>query len=301
MKKYISGNKFFQVIINICMVLFLCIELYPILYVISASVSDPSAVNAGKLVLFPIGFSLDGYKMVFQYKDIWIGYGNTIFYTVAGTVLNLVVTLPCAYSLSRKELPGRNKWMIFFMITMYVSGGLIPSYLNMKSFGLLNTRMVMLINGALSVYNLIVARTFFENSIPYEITEAARIDGCSEIGIFMKIVLPLSKAITTVMVLYYGVTRWNAYFDAMVYLDDTTKYPLQLFLRDILLKSRFAQDALSNGSVTAAEALLLEQMAQAADKIKYCVIIVATLPMVLIYPKLQKYFEKGVMIGGVKG
>ena len=211
------------------MVLFLLIELYPLIYVVSASLSDADAVAAGKLVLWPIGFTLQGYEYVFQNRDIWVGYGNTILYTVLGTLVNLAVTLPCAYALSCKEIVGKGKLMVYFMITMYVSGGLIPGYLNVKYFGLLNTRTFMIIEGALSVYNMIVARTFYENSIPYEIKEAARIDGCNDFGIFAKIVVPLSKALLAVMVLYYGIGHWNSYFSAMIYLNDRSKYPLQKF------------------------------------------------------------------------
>ena len=299
-RKIVNGDKFFQLIVTLSMLIFLCIELYPIIYVISASLSDADAVAMGKLVLLPIDFTLEGYKYVFQYKDIWIGYGNTILYTVLGTMVNLAVTLPCAYALSRDSVVGRGKIMIFFMITMYISGGLIPGYLNVKSLGLLNTRMIMIIGGALSVYNMIVARTFFASSIPYEITEAAKIDGCSDFGIFAKIVMPLSKAIVTVMVLYYGVGHWNAYFNAMIYLDDRSKFPLQMFLREILLQSKLAENMM-NSVMDPDELAYFEKLAESAQLVKYCVIIIATIPMMIIYPKLQKFFEKGVMIGSVKG
>ena len=196
LRTYLNGDRFFQTVITVLMFLFLLIELYPLIYVVSASLSDADAVAAGKLVLWPIGFTLQGYEYVFQNRDIWVGYGNTILYTVLGTLVNLAVTLPCAYALSCKEIVGKGKLMVYFMITMYVSGGLIPGYLNVKYFGLLNTRTFMIIEGALSVYNMIVARTFYENSIPYEIKEAARIDGCNDFGIFANIVVPLSKAPT---------------------------------------------------------------------------------------------------------
>lgn len=300
-KKFFRGSRFFQITVNVLLFLFLIVELYPIIYVISCSFSDPDAVTAGKVVLFPEGFTLEGYKRILEYADIWIGYANTIFYTVLGTMVNLAVTLPCAYALSRKELVGRKYIMVFFMITMYIGGGLIPSYLNMRSFGLENTRVGLLVLGALSVYNLIVARTFFANTIPYEITEAARIDGCDDFSIFRKIVMPLSKAITVVMILYYGIGHWNSYFNAMIYLEDREKFPLQMFLREILLQSKFANEAANTGLVSVEEMERLEEMARSAELIKYCVIIVATLPMMIVYPKLQKYFEKGVMIGSVKG
>ena len=296
-----NGDRFFQTVVTILMIAFLAIELYPLIYVISASFSDGDAVAAGKLVLLPIGFTLEGYGFVFQNRNIWIGYGNTILYTVLGTCVNLIVTLPCSYALSRKEVPGKGKIMIFFMITMYIGGGLIPSYLNVKSFGLLNTRLFMIIYGAVSVYNMIVAKTFFENTVPYEITEAARIDGCNDFGTFSKIVLPLSKALMAVMVLYYGVGHWNAYFNAMIYLDDSNKYPLQMFLREILLLSNLVQSSIADGNLSPEQIEYLEKQAESAELVKYCVIVVAALPMMIIYPKLQKFFEKGVMIGGVKG
>lgn len=301
LKRYVKGDHFFQVVITIILLLFFVIQIYPLLYVISASFSDADAVKAGELVLFPVGFNLEGYKFVLQYKDIWTGYLNTTFYTVAGTLLNLAVTLPCAYALSCEEVVGRNKIMVFFMITMYISGGLVPGYLNIKALGLVNTRAVMIINGALSVYNMIVARTFFASSIPNELKEAAKIDGSSTFGIFFRIVMPLSKAIIAVMTLYYGVAHWNAYFNAMIYLDDREKYPLQLFLREILMQSKLIGAAASNGSLTDDEMKMYEELARSADLVKYCVIIIATLPMMIIYPKLQKFFEKGVMIGSVKG
>ena len=300
-KHVINGNKFFQLMVNLLIFAFLIVELYPIIYVVSCSFSDPDAVNAGKVLLFPQGFTLEGYKRVLKYRDIWIGYANTIFYTVVGTCINLLVTLPCAYALSRKDVAGSKYIMVFFMITMYIGGGLIPNYLNVKSFGLLNTRTVLLILGALSTYNMIVARTFFASSIPYEITEAAKIDGCDEFSIFAKIVMPLSKAIVGVMVLYYGIGHWNSYFSAMIYLDDRDKFPLQIFLREILLQSKMLEEATADPTAGIEEVLRLEEAARAADLVKYCVVIVSTLPMMVIYPKLQKYFEKGVMIGSVKG
>lgn len=300
-QKLINGNCFFQIVVNILIFTFLIIELYPIIYVVSCSFSEPDAVNAGEVLLVPVGFTLEGYKRVFEYRDIWIGYANTIFYTVVGTCINLLVTLPCAYALSRKDVVGSKYIMTFFMVTMYVGGGLIPNYLNIKSFGLVNTRMIMLILGALSVYNMIVARSFFASSIPYEITEAAKIDGCNEFITFGRIVMPLSKAIVGVMVLYYGIGHWNSYFDAMIYLDDREKFPLQMFLREILLQSKMLQESLADLSKSMEEIVRMEEIAKSADLIKFCVIVVSTLPLMIIYPKLQKNFEKGVMIGSVKG
>lgn len=291
----------FQMFVDIVIFLFALIILYPIVYVVSCSLSDSSAVSSGQVVLFPVQFTLSGYAQIFKYSDIWTGYANTIFYAVVGTSLSLAVTLPCAYALSRRGLKFKGFWMVFFMITMYISGGLIPQYLNIKGLGLYNSRFSIVILGALSVYNMIVAKAFFENSIPYELTEAAKIDGCNEFGVFFRIVMPLSKAITTVLMLYYGIDRWNAYFDAMIYLDDRSKYPLQLFLREILLQSKITEELIQQGGLDMETMQYYMELAKSAELIKYCVIIVATLPMMIIFPYIQKYFEKGVMIGSVKG
>lgn len=301
MRKLLSKNGIFVCVVNVLIFAFLLVELYPVIYVISCSFSNPDAVNAGKVLLYPINFTLEGYKRVFAYGDIWLGYLNTIFYTLVGTSINLLVTLPCAYALSRKDVPGSKIIMVFFMITMYIGGGLIPEYLNVKSFGLLNTRTVLVLLGALSVYNMIVAKTFFSGSIPYEITEAAKIDGCDEFSIFARIVMPLSKAIVGVMILYYGIGHWNSYFSAMIYLEDRNKFPLQIFLREILLQSKIMEESMAEGGMAMEEIVRMEEVARSADLIKYCVIIVSTLPMMIIYPRLQKYFDKGVMIGSVKG
>lgn len=279
------------------------VTLYPMIFVFSASFSDPGAVASGKMLLFPKGFSLDGYKYVLQYKEIWAGYGNTIFYTFVGTVLNLAITLPAAYALSRRNLVGKRFFTILFMITMYFSGGLIPSYLNANSFGLVNTRTYMLIHGAVSVYNMIVARTFFASTIPEELHEAAIVDGADEFKIFQKIIMPLSAPITVVLALYYGVGHWNEYFTAMVFLARRRDaWPLQLVLREILVQGKFAETAVMNGSMLSPEevAYLISQ-ADTSNMIKYCVIVVAVVPMLMIYPWLQKFFSKGVMIGAVKG
>ncbi len=296
------SDKIFMVAVYVILLLLLAIFLYPILFVISASVSDPKAVSGGQMLLFPVGFTLDGYQYLLQYKEIWIGYANTLFYTVGGTLLNLAVTLPCAYAMSRRDMRGRKGLMIFFMITMYFSGGLIPGYLNVKSFGLLDTRTIILISGLMSTYNMIVARTYFATSIPYEIQEAAVIDGCNDFQIFSRIVFPISKAITVVMLLYYGVGHWNSYCESMIYLDDRSKFPLQLFLREILTKSQFAQTAMMDGDSYSAEQMMaLIRQSETANMIKYGVIVVSVIPMLVLYPFLQKYFEKGVMIGSVKG
>ncbi len=297
-----GSDRVFGVVNGLLLLLFFLITLYPIWFVLSASFSDPKAVSTGRMVLLPVSPGLDGYKYIFRYREIWIGYANTFFYTVAGTALNLAATLPAAYALSRRDLKGRGFFMMLFLFTMYFSGGLIPGYLNLRDFGLLNTRWVLLLSGLVSVYNLIVARTFFASTIPWEMHEAAFLDGCGDFRVFFRIVMPLSKPILVVLMLYYGIGHWNSYFNAMIYLRDRTLFPLQVFLREILTQSKFAEMALSSGEVYDAQAIVeMTRQAETADMIKYGVIVVATAPMLILYPWLQKYFAKGVMIGSVKG
>ena len=222
------------VVYGLCLMVLLLVA-YPMLYIISCSFSDPDAVIRGEVTLFPKGLTLDGYRQIVDYKPIWTGYRNTIFYTVTATALNLLVTAPCAYALSRRELWGRRHFMALFTFTMFFSGGMIPHYLLMKELRLLNTVWAMIIPGAISTYNMIITRTYFENSIPPEVQEAAIIDGCGNGRLFFSVVLPLSKPIIAVLILFYGVSHWNAYFNAMIYLSDAELYPLQLILRNILL------------------------------------------------------------------
>lgn len=295
-----GSDLVFVIFIYIMLLLIFIVTLYPMLFVVSASVSNPAAVSNGDMILFPKGFTLDGYKRILEYGDIWLGYRNTIIYTVGGTFLSLAATLPVAYSLSRRDLIGRGYIMTLFIITMYFSGGLIPTYLNIQSLGLLNTRWVLLIGGLVSVFNMIVARTFFSSTIPWELHEAARIDGCSDFRIFTRIVLPLSKPIIVVLALYYGVGQWNQYFAAMIYLRNRDLFPLQLFLREILIQSRFAAAGILEARSTDEIVALLRQQ-DIANLLKYGIIVVSTAPMMAVYPWLQKYFSKGVMIGSVKG
>lgn len=293
------GDRIFVTINGLMLTLFFIIIMYPLLYIVSASFSDPGAVSTGEMILWPVRPSIDGYEFIFGYDDIWTGYGNTLFYTVFGTTVNIAVTIPCAYALSRKDLMGRGFVLLLFMITMYISGGLIPGYLNVYQLGLVNTRTYILIGGAMSVYNCIVSRAFFSSSIPWELHEAARIDGANDFTVFFKIILPLSKAIIVVMILYYGVGRWNSYFTEMIYLQDRAMFPLQLFLREILINGRITPEQTIGMTVEEAEMLL--KRAEMADRIKYGVIIVSTIPMLILYPMVQRFFEKGVMIGSVKG
>jgi len=277
----------------------LVIVLYPLLYIISASISDPKFVSSGEMWLLPKGITFEGYARVFENTNIWIGYKNTIIYTVVGTLVNLMVTLPAAYALSRSDFVGRGFFMAMFMVTMFFSGGLVPSYLLVKDLGMVNSMWALILPGAASIWNIIVCRTFFQSTIPKELQEAAHIDGCTNTRLFIRIVLPLSMPIIAVMALFYGVGHWNSYFSAMIYLNDSSKYPLQLFLRQILVLQEMA--AQGGGAIDTSSATAMNSKAEIAALIKYAVIIVSTLPVIAIYPFLQRYFVQGVMIGSVKG
>lgn len=296
-----KGDLLFQLLVYVCLFLSFVVTLYPLIFTVSASVSDPTAVASGRMLLFPVDFTLDGYRYIIQYREIWTGYANTIFYTAVGTLLNLVATLPCAYALSHRHMQGRGIIMTLFIITMYFSGGMIPSYLNIVSLGLLNTRTIVLIMGLVSTYNLIVARTFFATSIPWELHEASILDGASDFGTFSKVVLPLSKPIVAVLALYYAVGHWNSYFSEMMYLSDRSKFPLQVFLREILTLSQYQAQAMEEGGYTVEQMMEMIKSIDTANLIKYCVIVVSALPMMILYPFVQKFFAKGVMIGAVKG
>ncbi len=293
-KNYSLNDKIFYIAVITILTAFFLIVLYPCIFVVSASFSSGTAVQSGKVVLFPVDFSLEGYKTVFNTKNVWIGFANSMFYTVVGTIINIVMTMTAAYCLSRNDLPGRNFFMLLFTFTMFFGGGLIPSYMVIQSLGLLNTRWALLIPGAIGVYNLIVARTFILNTIPRELLEASQIDGCSDVVYFTQVVIPLSKAIIAVLVLFYGVGHWNAYFNAMIYLHDKEIYPLTLFMREILMSSQ-----IDPATVTDPE--LQARLADMVGVIKYSLIMVSMIPILLIYPFVQKYFVKGVMIGSVKG
>lgn len=287
-----EDNIFNYVIYGMAGVILL-IVLYPIYFVVIASFSDPYAVANGQVWLLPKGFTLDGYKEILKHSEIWRGYINTILYTVLGTFVGLVVNIFAAYALSRKELVGRKFFMMLFVFTMFFNGGLIPTYLTIKEFHLYNTFAVMIVPFAVNVFNIIVARTFFENSIPNELWEAAQIDGCGALRYFFQIVLPLSKAIIAVIGLWTAVGMWNSYFNALIYLKDSSLYPLQLVLRNVLIVNS-QQAAMGTGEAAQIQLRL-------ANMMRYSVIIVSTLPIMLIYPFIQKYFNKGVMIGAIKG
>lgn len=271
----------------------LIVLLYPIYFVIIASFSDPSAVASGQVWIKPVGVTLEGYKELFKHSNIWIGYRNTILYTVLATFVGLFINLTAAYSLSRKDLVGRNVFMFLYVFTMFFNGGLIPTYLTIKMFNLYNSIWVMVVPFAVSAYNIIVARTFFQSSIPGDLWEAALIDGCGNIRYFVQIVIPLSKAIIAVLGLWIAVGMWNSYFNALIYLKDAKLYPLQLILRNILITNNM-QSAMGTGE--AAQIAL-----RLANLMRYSVIVVSTVPIMCVYPFVQKHFNQGVMIGAVKG
>ena len=288
----------FDTVIFIILTLILFIVAYPLYWVIISSFSDPTAVSAGKVLLRPMGFTLKGYVEVFKNSQVMRGFFNSIVITFVGVCVNLAVTLPTAYALSRDNFSGKKPITVFYMITMFFGGGMIPTYLVVKNMQLLNTIWALVLPGCLSVYNMIVARTFFKSNISEELYEAGEIDGCTQSRFFFQIALPLSKAIIAIMVLYYGVGHWNSYFSALLYISDQDKYPLQLVLRNILITN---QTALSQTATTAAARAALQEQQQLIDVMKYSLIIISSVPVLIMYALVQKHFVKGVMIGSVKG
>lgn len=289
-----TGDRIFYFLVNLFALFMFLVVLYPLIYVVSCSFSSPNAVLTGKVVLFPVEFGFEGYKTVFGYKDVLTGYVNTFLYTTLGTVINVVMTLICAYPLARKTLPFRNFFMFLFTFTMFFGGGLIPSYILMRDLRMINTIWAIVVPGAISVYNMIIARTYIQTSIPPEMLEAAQVDGCSDARYFFQMVLPLSKAMIAVIALYYAVGHWNGWFSAFIYLNDRALYPLQLILREILIANTIDPDS-------SVDPILLQKMRGMSDLLKYSLIVVSSAPVMLLYPFAQKYFIKGVMIGSLKG
>lgn len=285
------GDKIFRFFSGLFLLLLAAIVLYPVYFIVIASFSDPDAVLAGKVVLWPVDINLEGYIKIIERTDVWLGYRNTIVYTLLTVVLSLLVTIPAGWALSRKTLPGKKFWMMYFIIPMFFGGGLIPFYNVMSSLGLVNTIWAIVLPSILSVWNLFMTKTFFESSIPNGLIEAAKIDGASHFRTFVSVVLPLAKAIMAVMALYYAVGQWNSYFNAMIFLQDETLYPLQLVLKEILI----ASESTVGGS---GETIL--QQYRLANQLKYVSVIVSSLPVLMLYPFVQKYFAQGVMIGSLK-
>ena len=288
------GDRLYYIITYSILIFLALLVSYPLIYIVSSSFSSPAAVAAGKVVFFPVDLSLRGYSAVMEYDPVYIGYRNTILYTVTGTILNITMTMFAAFGLSRGTVPGVKIFTFLFTFTMMFSGGLIPTYLLMKDLRFLNTPWVMIVPGAISVYNMIIARTFIKGNIPEELFEAASIDGCSDFVFFFRILLPLSKAILAVLALFYAVAHWNAYFNAMIYLRSRNLFPLQLFLREILVLNQIDVNMIMDPE-------LQEALRGMADLLKYSLIIVSTAPIMCVYPFIQKYFVKGVMIGSIKG
>lgn len=291
-RKKADIDKKMEVMLYVWSALVLIILLYPLYFIVIASFSDPSAVGNGLVWLYPRGFTLDGYLELFKHSNIWIGYKNTILYTVVGTAIGLTVNLSAAYALSRRDLVGRKPIMLFFIFTMFFNGGLIPTFLTIQDFHLYNTFLVVVLPFSVAVFDIIVARTFFQTSLPADLWEAAQMDGCGNLRYFVLVVLPLSKAIISVLGLWIAVSQWNSYFNALIYLHDKNLYPLQLVLRDILITNQMQT---SMGSGEAAQIAL-----RLSSLLRYSVIIISTIPIMLIYPFVQKYFNQGVMVGSVK-
>lgn len=279
----------------IILIAFLIIVLYPFVYIVSCSFSSGQALISGKVTLLPVDPTLEGYKAILEYKDIWTGFANSFLYTIAGTLVGLTLTILAAYPLSRFSLVGRRPLMMLFLFTMLFNGGLVPNYMLVLSLGLLNTAWAIILPTALSAYNVIVARTFFINTIPNELHESAELDGCGEFRFLISIVLPLSKAIMAVLVLWIAIGFWNSYFNPMIYLNDKSKFPLQLILREILLMANV------DFTKAAANPELYYKNQQLSEILRYGTIIISALPLMILYPFIQKYFVQGVMIGSVKG
>lgn len=290
------SDKIFDVVNLIVMCVLLLIFIWPMWFVLIASFSDPNQLWLGNVILWPKGFTLEAYEKLLEYTDIWIGYKNTILYTVVGTLVNLILTVTLAYPLSRKDFLPRKFIMIMLVITMYFSGGLIPTYLVVKNLGMVNNFWAMIIPGAISTYNVLVVRTYFLNSIPNELHEAAKLDGANNLQFFGKIALPLAKPVVAVVGLYYAVGHWNDYYTALIFLYDKEKFPLTCFLKNLIIDTSTAMKG-SFGS-SASE---MESMIRLAQSLKYSTIIAAVIPMLIVYPFVQKFFVKGVMIGSIKG
>lgn len=296
-KKGSLSDRIFDVVNVIVMLLLFVIFTWPLWFVLIASISSPSEVWLGNVLLFPKDITLLAYKTMVEYKSLWVGYGNTIFYTAVGTVVNLILTVCCAYPLSRQDFVPRKVLTYLILFTMYFAGGMIPSYLVVSKIGILNTRAAMILPGAISVYNMLVVRSYFVNSIPHQLQEAAFLDGANSAQYLWKVVLPLSKPVLAVVGLYYGVHHWNDFQTALLYIYDDSLLPLQSFLRNILTTSQL----LAENAASGADASLVEAQSQLAQTLKYAVIIISSVPMLVIYPFIQKFFVKGVMVGSVKG
>lgn len=291
--KMSKGDRLFT-IINYTIMALICIAIvYPIYHVVIASMTDPVIVNSGKPLFYPEKLYLEGYKTTFEYKPLWNSYKNTIVYTVVGTLVSLFATVPAGYALSRYDLPGRRGLIFVFTFTMFFSGGIIPLYLTIRAVGIYNSIWAMVLPVAVSAYNLIVCRSFFESGIPHELLEVSKVDGCSDFRFFLQIAIPLSKTIIAVMALFYATAMWNQFFNALMYLQDDSRMPLQVVLRNLVLMNQ------ANQMGSSGDEMITKQ--KMAEQLKYCIVVVSAAPLLAVYPFLQKYFAKGVTLGAVKG
>ena len=297
----LKSDKTFTVVNYTLLAILTLIILYPLYFTVIASISEPYEVVSGNVVLWPKGFTLESYAQIFHNEEIWTGFRNSTLYTVFGTMMSLILTIPAAYALSKKNLWGRGIITTYFVIIMYFSGGVLPTYLVVRDLGLLNQPYTLVIIGSFSVYNMVVARTYYQSSIPESLYEAAEIDGCSGFGQFFRIAIPLSKPIIAVIALYYAVGRWNDFYNSLVYITNSDYYSLQQILRNILLESQNALSAINGDTMSSEEMAYFMRRAYLAEAMKYAIIFVSSLPMLLIYPLVQKHFVKGVMVGSVKG
>ncbi|MBB6692733.1 carbohydrate ABC transporter permease [Cohnella xylanilytica] len=288
-----TGDRAFLFAVYAILTVVLVVVLYPLLYIISSSLSSPAAVSAGRVWLWPVDFSLKGYETLFHNPQVLTGYGNSLFYTAAGTLISVTLTVMLAYPLSRRTFAGRNALMMIVTFTMLFSGGLIPTYMVVKELGMIDSRWALLIPNAVWVWQVIIARSFFQSSILEELVEASDMDGCSDLRFMASVVLPLSKPILAVLLLMYAVGQWNAYFDALIYLKTADKFPLQLILRSIIIQN--------NSGNSIMDAMKQVERQQLAELLKYSLIVVATLPVLLIYPFVQRHFVQGMLVGSVKG
>ncbi len=292
MKKSVNDRIFDT--INCLIMITICIFIaYPLYYVLVASFTDPTIVNSGKLLLYPQKLFMGGYRRILKFRPIWTGYANTVLYTVCGTMVSVAVTLTCAFSLSRKTLPGRRILNFLFTFTMFFGGGIIPLYLVITKIGIYDTILAMVLPSAMSVYNMIVCRSFFESSIPDELYDASKIDGCNDFDFFFKIAIPLSRAIIAVMILFYATSFWNSYMNALMFMGSQDKMPLQVILRNLVLANQTNNLAVEGSAVA--------DRAKMAEQLKYSIIVVSAVPLLVVYPFVQKYFAKGVLMGAVKG
>lgn len=291
-----KSDVIFDMVHKLLMVLAFLIVAYPIWYIIIASFSSATQVQAGKVVFLPKDFTLIGYKHVMEEKDIWIGFRNSLFYTAFGTCLSLITSVCAAYPMSRRDFAAAKVLTIVYTITMFFNGGIIPLFLVVKSLKMYNTIWAIILPTTLSVYNIFVMKSTFSATIPNELLEAARIDGCSNVRFIAKVVVPISKPILAVMALFYASARWNEYFNCLMFLTDRNKFSLQVFLREILIQTEYAA-----GMMTGSDLKAVEEAQLLRENLKYSLIIIASIPMILVYPFVQKYFVKGIMLGAVKG